>query len=113
MRKLTLPCALLVMGAVAACQSGLATSPDSEVGVPQLGLTAVAGCPPGFDLILVKNAGYVVTAGLDRNKDGYFCQKITKNGKTIAIDNSVPLSGNGCSAGTTEFIITDRTVSHP
>lgn len=71
MRNLTLPCVLLVMGAVAvACDS--TTSPNSEVLVPQLGLTAMAGCPAGFDLTTHLPGG---SEGLDRNGDNFLCVK--------------------------------------
>ena len=101
MRNLALPSVLLVMGAVAvACDSGPATSPNSEVGVAQLGLTAVAGCPAGFDLSI-----YAATENIDRNEDGYVCVKIFANGKAVVFDNHVPFQEDGCPAGTTELIL--------
>ena len=67
MRNLTIPCALLLMGAVA-CDSVPPTSPDS--GPPQFNV-ALAGCPAGFVLTT-----YTDVINVDRNKDGYVCQKV-------------------------------------
>ena len=104
MRTLPLPCALLVMAAVAvACEN----APNSEVVGPQLGLAALAGCPAGFDLTTERNYG---TLNIDRNKDGYICTKTLPNGQQVAHDNSVPLnSATGCPVGTTVI----QVKSHP
>ena len=103
MRNLALPCVLLVMGAIAvACESGPATSPNSEVLVPQLNLLtpAVAGCPAGFDLVFMG-----IGSDGDRNEDGFICQKTLASLKVVISDNRVPLQLNGCPVGTTLTLV--------
>ncbi len=113
MRSLTVPCAILLTVAVAvACESRPVTAPSDEVSVPELNMTAVAGCPAGFQLTQeVKGVDIAVIADIDRNEDTYVCAKETPGGRVVVIDNNLTIGEEGCPAGTELFI--PLQINHP
>ena len=96
MRNLTIPCALLVLGAVvAACDAATPTESVETLALETL------GCAQGF------NIGSTQTKGVDRNGDGLTCVKILSQQQSgsyrqVEIDNSVPGGAGGCPG---EFVL--------
>ena len=86
MRNLTIPCALLVLGAVvAACDVATPTESAETLAV------ATLGCADGFTF----RTGYRQGLPPDRNNDGAVCEKAV-NGKKLLIDNNVPGGVGSC-----------------